>query len=300
MNDSRLYIGVDIGGTKCAVLVGSGNGKIAQREEIATAALEHTRDWILNQVEKLAKQYARSLCCVGISCGGPLDTQKGLVLSPPNLPDWDGVPIVALVSEAAGLPAYLMNDANAGALAEGMYGAGRGCDNFVFLTCGTGMGSGIVCNGRILEGANGFAGEVGHMRLTDEGPIGYGKNGSFEGWCSGGGFAQWAGLSAKEAAALAREGDEAALNAYSHFGDQLGRGLAVLVDIINPERILIGGIYPRAQEWIESAMLKALEKDALSQALSACEVLPAELGERIGDLAALSVARYWNERIAAQ
>jgi len=296
MNKGRHYLGIDIGGTKCAVLVGTDEGEVLAREEVATARFEPTCEWILTQIEQLSKRYGDSLHGVGISCGGPLDTNEGLVLSPPNLPGWDAVPIVQLAHKASQLPTYLMNDANAGALAEGRYGGGRNCDNFAFLTCGTGMGSGIVCNGQILEGSNGFAGEMGHMRLTDDGPIGYGKSGSFEGWCSGGGFAQWAGLSAKEAAKLALQEDEAALKAFARFGEQLGRGLAVLVDILNPERILIGGIYPRARPWIEPAMLASLEREALSPALSACEVMPAELGERIGDLAAIAVAAYWDEK----
>jgi glucokinase len=296
MNKGRHYLGIDIGGTKCAVLVGTDEGEVLAREEVATASFEPTCEWILTQIEQLSKRYGDSLHGVGISCGGPLDTNEGLVLSPPNLPGWDAVPIVQLANKASQLPTYLMNDANAGALAEGRYGGGRNCDNFAFLTCGTGMGSGIVCNGQILEGSNGFAGEIGHMRLTDDGPIGYGKSGSFEGWCSGGGFAQWAGMSAKEAAKLAHQGDEAALKAFARFGEQLGRGLAVLVDILNPERILIGGIYPRARPWIEPAMLASLEREALSPALSACEVVPAELGECIGDLAAIAVAAYWDEK----
>ena len=289
-------MGIDIGGTKCAVLVGTDEGEILVREEMATATFEPTCEWILAQVEQLSKRYDDSLHGVGISCGGPLDSKKGIALSPPNLPGWDAVPIVQLANKASQLPTYLMNDANAGALAEGRYGGGRNCTDFVFLTCGTGMGSGIVCNGQIIEGTNGFAGEIGHMRLTDDGPIGYGKSGSFEGWCSGGGFAQWAGLSAKEAAKLALQEDEAALKAFARFGEQLGCGLAVLVDILNPERILIGGIYPRARPWIEPAMLASLEREALSPALSACEVMPAELGERIGDLAAIAVAAYWDEK----
>ena len=296
MNKRRHYLGIDIGGTKCAVLVGTDEGEILVREEMATATFEPTCEWILTQVEQLSKRYDDSLHGVGISCGGPLDTNEGLVLSPPNLPGWDAVPIVQLAHKASQLPTYLMNDANAGALAEGRYGGGRNCDNFAFLTCGTGMGSGIVCNGQIIEGTNGFAGEIGHMRLTDDGPIGYGKSGSFEGWCSGGGFAQWAGMSAKEAAKLALQEDEAALKAFARFGEQLGCGLAVLVDILNPERILIGGIYPRARPWIEPAMLASLEREALSPALSACEVMPAELGERIGDLAAIAVAAYCSEK----
>lgn len=127
---------------------------------------------------------------VGISCGGPLDPVRGIIQSPPNLPGWCDVPITEIVRAKTGVPVFLQNDANACALAEWRFGAGRGTQNMVFLTFGTGLGAGIIVNGGILNGASGMAGECGHVRLASDGPVGYGKAGSFEGFCSGGGLAR--------------------------------------------------------------------------------------------------------------
>ncbi|CAA6680175.1 MULTISPECIES: ROK family protein [unclassified Lentimonas] len=289
---TTMYLGVDIGGTKCAVCVGSDAGEVLVREVVPTTDCEATVTWIVATAKRLAETYGDELKAVGISCGSPMDSQAGLILSPPNLPDWERVEIVRHLQEATDLPAYLMNDGNAGALAEGLFGAGRGCLNYIFLTCGTGMGAGIVVHGRVLEGACGMAGEVGHVRLSADGPIGFHKSGSFEGWCSGGGFAQYAGMSAKEAGALAVQGDARALEWFTTFGEYLGKGTAMLVDVLNPERIVIGGIFPRAEQWIRAEMEAALEREGLAANVAACEIMPAELGERIGDLAALAIALY--------
>ena len=117
---------------------------------------------------------SQQTAAVGISCGGPLDSKKGLILSPPNLPGWDNVPVTKLLSEALQVPAFLQNDADACAIAEWRFGAGQGCENMVFLTFGTGLGAGLILNGKLYQGASGMAGEVGHLRLFDNGHIGYG------------------------------------------------------------------------------------------------------------------------------
>ncbi|HRU06195.1 MAG TPA: ROK family protein, partial [Candidatus Brocadiia bacterium] len=171
-------LGLDIGGTKCAVVRGDSNGRVLAREVFATAGVEETLTRLTRAVEALGPGPAPVF---GVSCGGPLDWRRGVVMSPPNLPGWDDVPITAMLEKRFGGKAYLMNDANAGALAEWKFGAARGCENVVFLTCGTGMGGGLILNGRLYEGATGMAGEVGHMRLAPDGPVGHGKAGSFEG-----------------------------------------------------------------------------------------------------------------------
>ena len=189
-------LGLDIGGTKCAILQGDGTGRVTRRVEIPTGAPEETLERLL----AAAKAWG-SAAAIGISCGGPLDEAQGVILSPPNLPGWDAVPIVALTRQRLGAPAALRNDANACALAEWRFGAGQGCRSMVFLTFGTGMGAGLILDGRLYAGANGNAGEVGHWRLASAGPVGYHKAGSFEGFVSGGGLAQLA----RQMAADARE-----------------------------------------------------------------------------------------------
>jgi glucokinase len=232
---------------------------------------------------------------VGISCGGPLDSAAGIVQSPPNLPGWDEVPIVSWCEEALGLPARLENDANACALAEWRWGAGRGCRHMIFLTFGTGLGAGLILNGRLYDGACGLAGEVGHVRLAEDGPLGHHKAGSFEGFCSGGGMARAAaahGLdaSAAEVFAAAEAGDARALAVVEQTGHYLGRGLAMLLDVLNPERIVLGSIFTRRRDVLWPIAEAVLRAEALPQCLACCQVLPAALGDSIGDYGALAVA----------
>jgi glucokinase len=237
-----------------------------------------------------------------------------LILSPPNLPGWDHIDVLTPFREHFGVPAALQNDANACALAEWKWGAGRGCRNMVFLTFGTGMGAGLILDGRLYSGANDLGGEVGHIRLEPDGPVGYNKAGSFEGFCSGGGIAQLArrlaekaleqghpalfcpakpdlaAITAEKVGQAAQQGDPLALQVFAVVARYLGRGLAVLVDILNPERIVIGSIYARQRSLLEERTLQSLREEALPLALSVCQVAPAELGESVGDLAALAVA----------
>lgn len=297
-------LGLDIGGTKCAVVRGDSTGRVEQRVEIPTGAPVET----LEQLFAAAKAWG-SAAAIGISCGGPLDEAQGLILSPPNLPGWDAIPIVALAEQRLGAPAALRNDANACALAEWRFGAGRGCRSMVFLTFGTGMGAGLILDGRLYAGANGNAGEVGHWRLDGTGPVGYHKAGSFEGFVSGGGLAQlarqmaadarergvvvsWAEetVSAKSVALAAAAGDPTARAVYTRCGERLGQALALLIDCLNPERVVIGSIFQRAEALLRPAMERVLREECLPQTLAAVEICPAQLGDSIGDLAALSVA----------
>ena len=303
-----MKIGVDIGGTKCAVVLGDESG-ILEKIKFSTTNCEETLNNIIQAVERIGKGDA-----IGISCGGPLDLQKGLILSPPNLPDWDRVAIVDLLSQKFGIPVYLCNDANACALAEWKYGAGQGTKNMVFLTFGTGLGAGLILDGRLYNGANGMAGEVGHIRLCEHGPVGYGKAGSFEGFCSGNGIAQIGkelaleqlqigktlpycqsmvdlkNIDAKLLADYANQGESIAAEAYRICGEMLGKGLSIIVDVLNPEVIVVGSVFQRAEHLLRKHMERYLQKEALGLSRSVCRVLPAKLGDSIGDYAALSVA----------
>ena len=208
----QLYIGIDMGGTKCAVVAGHADGKILRRIAFPSGKDAHPDEFLprfYEAIDALLREYngGAAPAAVGVSCGGPLDTRRGVIQAPPNLPLWDEVPICALLSERYGCPAYLQNDANACAIAEWRFGAGRGTRNMVFLTFGTGLGAGLILDGRLYEGTNGMAGEAGHLRLAADGPEGYGKRGSFEGFCSGGGLrAQPAAAAAAAAAACGRRG----------------------------------------------------------------------------------------------
>lgn len=308
----KIVAGVDIGGTKCAVLVGRENNgtlEILEKERFATG-LQMPPDEVMGKVTAILDRYAGYHPeGIGISCGGPLDSRAGTVECPPNLPLWDHVPVCDMLASRYHIPAKLQNDANACALAEWRFGAGRGSRLLLFLTFGTGLGAGIVWEGRILRGANGNAGELGHWRMADCGPAGYGKIGSFEGFCSGGGLAQLGRLcgaacaqrgepaawmegevTAKSLAEAARAGDAAAQAVFRESARTLGRGLALVVDLLNPDCIAIGSVYARCEDLFAQEMRRVLEREALPQSLAACRIVPAQLGDQIGDYAALSLA----------
>ncbi len=319
MNSEPFYLGIDIGGTKCAVVLGDRDLNILEKVTFPTRTTE--RGWqgvvdeFLAHARPLVEKYgAGNLVKTGISCGGPLDSKKGVIYSPPNLPGWDAVPIVRIFEEALGVPAEVQNDANASALAEWMLGAGKGTQNMIFLTFGTGMGSGLILDGRLYAGTNDLGGEVGHVRMAPDGPVGFNKAGSFEGFCSGGGIAQLARkmaaekmergenvgfcpeeeylekITAKEVFEAAREGDSLAQEVVRISSEYLGRGLALLIDILNPECIVIGSIFARNEEMIRPHMERTLREEAIPAALEVCRIVPAALGDSIGDYAALSVA----------
>jgi glucokinase len=315
-------LGIDIGGTKCAIILGRVTAKekpLIRDKIIFPTEVSQGVDYTLNLInENIGHILARNKqpCCkitgCGISCGGPLDTKRGVILSPPNLIGWDNLDIVTRIEQRWGVKTRLQNDANACALAEWRFGAGVGCRNMIFLTFGTGMGAGLIFNGRLYCGANDLAGEIGHVRLHEFGPVGYGKTGSFEGFCSGGGLAQLtkikvleklqrgetvsfcagveqlAGLTAKTVAEAAQNGDALAVEIFRICGAFLGRGLAILIDLLNPERIVIGSVFARNQQLLSAAMYETLESESLAAARQACQIVPAELGEGIGDYAALA------------
>lgn len=292
------YIGIDIGGTKCAVVVGEYENeqiKIISRTAFATQVDEEPTSIIEKFAEIISEE--KDFKAIGISCGGPLDSKSGVVLCPPNLPKWIDVPIVEILSSRFNVPVFLQNDANACALAEWKLGAGKGTENMVFLTFGTGFGAGLILDGRLYVGKSDMAGEVGHVRLTEDGPEGYGKNGSAEGYCSGGGIRNIGRLfgvdkTAKEIAEAAKNGDGTAVEIYNTSGKYLGRMLALLMDILNPECIVIGSVFARSEALLRPSMEEEIKKEALSYTADCCEVRPALLGDEIGDYAALITAVY--------
>ena len=202
--------------------------------------------------------------------------------------------------DAFGERDWLMNDTNAGLLAEWQFGAGRGTKNMVFLTHVTGFGAGLILDGRLYEGTTGDAGEVGHVRLSEDGPVGFHKAGSIEGFCSGNGIARLARLrgygdgstTARKIAEAARNGDNAALAIYEESERHLGQGLALIIDILNPECIVLGSMNVRCGDLLEKPMREVLEREALPSALKACRIVPAQLGKRLGEYQAIAVAMY--------
>jgi glucokinase len=312
------YLGFDVGGTKCSIVLGSKDFELHEKIVFPTHVERGYQEIIAEfkrHTYELFEKYDKSkLLKIGISCGGPLDSRKGIIYSPPNLPGWDAVPIVEIFKEEFEVEVEVQNDANACALAEWMMGAGKGTENMIFLTFGTGMGAGLILNGKLYTGTNDLGGEVGHIRLAEDGPVGFGKAGSFEGFCSGGGIAQLArsmisdrlksgqqvgfcpsedligDITAKTVFEAAKDGDSLAAEIVQISASYLGNGLAILIDILNPQCIVIGSIYARNEGYLQPLVERVLENEAIPAARKVCKILPAALGEHIGDYAALCVA----------
>jgi glucokinase len=316
MTQDSLYLGIDIGGTKCAVALATDTGDLRERNEFKTElgveGRKRTIEALLYASEKLADHHR--IAAVGISCAGPLDSKRGVVLCPPNLGGWEDTPIVDIFRTRLQLPTYLENDANAGALAEWRFGAGQGIDNLIFLTFGTGMGAGLILGGYLYRGASDLAGEVGHVRLAEEGPVGFHKGGSFEGFCSGPGLAQLMAakisalfhesgspdigeryknpeaITGKDIVDWALDGDELALQVVAESGEYLGRGIAILIDTLNPDLVVVGSMGVRLGDLLLEPARRIIREEAIASSARACSVVPAALGERTGDFAALCVA----------
>jgi glucokinase len=312
--DARFLVaGVDIGGTQCSVNLGEVSGAhfhLVARQQFATNVQRGPEAALAEIEERLAGLLADiglsadidPPAVIGVSCGGPLDAANGVIQSPPNLPGWDDIAITSRFEKTFGAPCALENDANASASAEWAFGAGRGCRDLVFLTFGTGLGAGLVLNGSPYAGSGGLAGEVGHWRIgPDIGPARYGKSGSFEAFCSGNGIVEWyrelsgQGAADDELSALvvadrARHGDPVAAEVFAQAADGLGRGVALLVDALAPQVVVIGGIYVYANDLLRHGAERALLAEAHPQLATRCRVRPAELGALLGSYASCCVA----------
>jgi glucokinase len=318
-------LGLDIGGTKTAVVLAKNEDDLPHaiigKAVFPTEADKPYQDWAKRAeacIKGILSKYGirpSEIESAGVSCGSPMDAEKGIIMAPANLPNFVDVHITDFLTGLLGCPSYLENDANACALAEWKFGAGRGHDDVVFLTFGTGMGAGLILNGRIYRGKDGNAGEVGHLRLEDDGPVGCGKAGSAEGFCSGGGIAR---LGQMEASRLIKEGNPPAwckdeshldkittklLSEYAKAGDEdakrifdvsareFGKLLSIIIDVLNPEVIVVGSVYARSRELFDEGIEEVIKKEAIQVSARRAKIAPAELGESLGDVAALIIAR---------
>lgn len=305
LGDEVSVVGVDIGGTQCSVNLGVCDGgafELQSRAQFPTRSHrgpEPILAEIEGQIRALLDRGAKP-SALGVSCGGPLDATHGIVQSPPNLPGWDDIPVTSRLADTLGVECVLENDANASGLAEWAFGAGRGVDNVIFLTFGTGLGAGLLLGGSLYRGAGQLAGEIGHWRLGPaDGPVQYGKQGTFEGYCSGSGIVAWyrhlggraePNLSAEVIAGRARDGEALAGRVFDQAARRLGQGLALLVDALAPDLIVIGGIFGYAADLLEPGMSAELSAEAHPRLRRACAVVPAQLGRLVGSYASCCVA----------
>ncbi|MBM4347244.1 MAG: ROK family protein, partial [Deltaproteobacteria bacterium] len=264
-----LLIGVDVGGTNVRMGIVTPDGRILKKIEYSTDMSRGSLDMMKELTSRLKDFISEESgkghpeIRIGIGIAGPVDQKRGVLIAPPNLPDLDGFPLREFLRKEIPFPIVIENDANAFTLGEGWMGAARGSLHYCGITLGTGVGGGIVVGGEILHGAEGLGGEVGHMVLNPKGPLcGCGGRGCLEVYASGSGIRRMAleankkgegkkirkkgrgdieKVTSEEVFKAAKRGDQAALKIFNEMGRYLGLGLVNLVNLFNPEKIVIGG-----------------------------------------------------------
>ncbi len=310
-------LGIDIGGTKTAVSLGDEAGNILYSKRMPTLHdVEAYREALIGLCRDVVKEAGLTLKDVGaagISAPGPLSVPLGLLLAPVNNPTFVDMPIVQIVRDGLGLPVYFNNDANAAVLAEWYFGAYRGTPNLIYLTFSTGMGGGVIVNGRLLQGNADAAGEFGHMVVDYNGPLEKGKKpGTWESYVGGRAVAERikarirvegirtaivdkAGgniddISMRAVTEAYRAGDAFAREVWDELLERLAQGLGIVIMAFNPDVILLGTMAIRERDIVMPELEKRLPAYGWDNSLAGCRIDTSSLGDRIGEMAGLAVA----------
>lgn len=303
-------IGISIGGTKTAVCYATiKNDEIVNivKKQFPTSPLDPDKNFadICDSIDS----YPQDFNYISVIAGSPMDAVKGLICAPSNLPGWHDYPLIDNLKSRYHCNSSLLNDADASALAEWKFGVGKGYKNFIYVTVGTGLGSGLILNGKLYSGTSFNAGEIGHVKVADDGYMPRNeKPGSAEGFVSGGGVGDLGKLlskhrndsslykmndiSARKVFEEARKGDKLANEIVDKCATKLGESISVLIDLLNPECIAIGGIYPRCKDLLEEKVLEVCKKSSLKINFNACKICPSKLEEKIDDYS--SLMNYFN------
>lgn len=308
MSDERIrppVLVVDLGGTQVRVAISRGTADLAGR---VTARTENVAgpEPVVHQIKGLMKRSLaeadldrEALSGAVVATPGPVTAATGIVYSPPNMAGWGTVPLQAMLEEALGLPVRLINDANAAALGEFSFGAGRGSSTLVYITISTGIGGGVIVDGRLLEGASGTAGEIGHMTIDRTGPVcPCGNVGCLEAIASGTSIARRfnAALTAGERSArhgpeparaedvarLAREGDQLAAAVMREAAEAVGIGVINAVHLFNPDTVVLGGGVTQVGDLLFAPVRELLRQRAMRLPAESVRVIPAGLGDNVG------------------
>ena len=306
-----LYIGVDIGGTTVKVGICDANGALLHKMEGPTGT-EGGPDGVLANIAKYARQITvdhgydwEDVAGIGIGIPGFMDIAQGIMRHSANLPGWKDVPVKAKLEEILNKPVKINNDANVAALGEAWSGAGKGLDNIVVYTLGTGVGGGIIIRGKIYEGSTGMGGELGHIQVVPDMEAiqcGCGQYGCVETVSSATGIARMArdavergdntllsghpNITAKDVFDAAKAGDEVALRIVKRAALYLGKAMSATAMIVNPQRFIIGGGVSKAGDILFDAVRHAYEKYTPEAARAGVDVVPAELGNDAGMIGA--------------
>ena len=311
-------IGIDIGGTKIAIGRADINGNLEESVRFPTNVSRGYKVIVEEIIERTAELIkGQSIKAIGIGCGGPLDSKRGRILSPPNLPGWDDVPLVEDIKSVFKVPVYLENDANAAALGEFHFGAGKDVSNMVYMTLSTGIGGGIILNNKLIHGVRDSGGEVGHQTILPDGPLcNCGNRGCLEALSSGTGIAkifreklasgrssivsQWVNrpeeISAKIIADAAKMGDSLAKEVWDSAIYYLGIGVANIVTIVSPEMVVLGGSLTKYGDELFIKVREIVRKRARLVPTDEIKIVPAKLGDDVGILGAVAVGLLGDDR----
>ncbi len=308
----KYRIGVDVGGTNVKIALVDKDGSIVYSNTTPTRAemgYEYTISNIkqaINELMKETKTDKNSIEGIGFGFPGQIDCTEGIVRLLPNIPGWVNVPVSKIMEKEFGIPTKVDNDVRCAALGELAFGAGKGCQNLICITVGTGIGSGLIINGKLVRGADNAAGEIGHIKLQmHNGPIcGCGDSGCLEAFASGPSIVAMAqeyilgGKSTKYrelanpeitpyiVAEAAKQGDKVALKIFERMGEYIGIGLASVVNLLNPEKIVIGGGVADAGDILFTPLINTLKKRAMPIQAKSVSVVPAQLGNAAGVIGA--------------
>jgi glucokinase len=327
MIEPEYVLGLDIGGTKLAAGVCKRDGTLVSSARVPT--LSHLGpDAVIDRIVELCHRVMTEskipdIPFVGVGCVGPLDVKRGVVQNPPNLPGWIDIPLRERLEKALQKPIFVDNDANAAALGEHRFGAGRGIANLVYLTLSTGVGGGLIVNHELWEGANGNAGEIGHSTVAFDGRLcRCGSHGCLEAYVSGTHIASRAreriasgapsqlpemaggleNISAATVLSGVQAKDAVAMEIWNETLLILAAGLANVVNIFNPEQIILGGGVIHARDLLFTPLRQLVAARALPPLMQVVQIVPAELGDNAGVLGAAAVGwcRWKREKRKAQ
>jgi glucokinase len=295
-------LGFDVGGTKSAVIVGTAEGQVVARSQFASQAQRGAAGMIADMLAHAKALLAvhGPVACAGVSIGGPLIPDEGLILSPPNLPGWDRVPLGALLQDGLGIPVRVEHDGAACAAAEYLWGGHGRVARMAYVTCGTGFGAGILVDGRPLRGLGGMPPEIGHLRYEDDGPTAFGKRGSLEAFAAAsalGPIAAWrfpqrwpAAPGSEQIVEWARAGDADALAVMRVNAQAVAHACTILAEVFGVEMIVLGSSARHfGPAWVEQVRELFLE-ELLELWHPYCRIVPAALGATLQDQSPLAAA----------
>lgn len=318
MHNSKVFLGFDVGGTKIGIGLVTEDGKLLGFDRIENK--DTKPEDILPLMVKISNELlaknalqASDIAAFGISSPGPADIPNGIITNPPNNPYWKNVPILKYLQDNLKIKGYFENDANAAALAEGYFGAGKNSQDYVYLTMSTGIGAGIVAGGTLVQGSGFFGGEFGHMILVRNGrQCNCGLKGCYEAYCGGRAIAddlkrkladkpdsmivKCAGtldnIDMKALQDAVEAGDEFAMNYWDEMIENNAHAMGVLVNTLNPSKIILGTFAWASGDLFMAPLKERIKNYCWKESLATCELVPSALRRDIGYYAGAAVALY--------